>query len=212
MPLSFYLFASIILSLCLYHSISLPLSFYLFASFILSLSSIILSLWLYHYISLSLLFYLFASIILSLCLYHSSSLALTLYLYADVLFYLSISPCMSLPLLNKGQKSYVAMQLNKRDFAIEKQIACYFVRYSTCLSNPIPFYVIQIINPFLDSIISANYEKIGKVQPICRNPYTPYCFSSVDSLLVEPLTSPLWCRDEFYQFQCQLRTLYSHQD
>ena len=111
--------------------------------------------------------------------------------------------------LNQGQKSYFATLLNKRDFAIEKQIARYFLWYSTCLSNPLPFYVTQIINPFLNSIIQSwKRENLSQLW----NPYTPYCFSSVESLLVEPLTSPLWCRDEFFQFQCQLRTLYSHQD
>ena len=46
-----------------------------------------------------------------------------------------------------------------------------------------PFYPIKIISPFLNSIISANNEKGNGFQPMqCWNPYTPYLFSSVESL------------------------------
>ena len=45
---------------------------------------------------------------------------------------------------------------------------------------PLPFYATKIISFFLNSIISANQKKrLG----IGANPYTPYCFSSVESLL-----------------------------
>ena len=47
---------------------------------------------------------------------------------------------------------------NARDFIIEKQIAQHFVQNTKCLSNS-PFYACQIINPFLNLIISANHAK-----------------------------------------------------
>ena len=60
---------------------------------------------------------------------------------------------------------------NTKDFTIEQQIARHYVPISECLSNTLPFYENQIINPFLiqgsptimikDIGISANY------------PYTP---------------------------------------
>ena len=49
--------------------------------------------------------------------------------------------------------------VDKSDFMTEKQIAKYFVQYSECLSNPLPFYATQIINPILNSMISANHNK-----------------------------------------------------
>ena len=42
---------------------------------------------------------------------------------------------------------------------IDQQKARNFVHYSECLSNPLPFYATQIINPFLTSRISANHNK-----------------------------------------------------
>ena len=50
--------------------------------------------------------------------------------------------------------------------------------------TPLPFYVTQIINTFLNSIISANNEKGKEFQPVVK-PYTPYFSSSVDSLLYQ---------------------------
>ena len=34
------------------------------------------------------------------------------------------------------------------------------MKYSKCLSYPLPFYPTQTINPFLDSRISANHDKV----------------------------------------------------
>ena len=46
----------------------------------------------------------------------------------------------------------------------------------------IPFHATQIIYPFLNSIISANHEKGEIIQPCNgKNPYTPNCFSSIES-------------------------------
>ena len=43
------------------------------------------------------------------------------------------------------------LHANKRDFIIEKQIVLHFVKYTTCLSNPLrrPFYATQTIKPYL---------------------------------------------------------------
>ena len=54
--------------------------------------------------------------------------------------------------------------LNKRDFMIEKQIA----QHS---ANPLPFSETQLINSFLNSIISAKYEKGEEFQPIVKSLY-----------------------------------------
>ena len=40
-----------------------------------------------------------------------------------------------------------------------------FVQYSKCLSYPFPFYATQIINPFPNSRISANHDKVEVNQP-----------------------------------------------
>ena len=48
---------------------------------------------------------------------------------------------------------------NKRYSIIDQQIAWHFVDYSECLSNPLPFFETQIINPFLNSRITVNHEK-----------------------------------------------------
>ena len=47
----------------------------------------------------------------------------------------------------------------KRYSIIDQQVAPHFVHYSECLSNPLPFYATQIINPFLTLRISANKNK-----------------------------------------------------
>ena len=48
----------------------------------------------------------------------------------------------------------------KRYFIIDQQIARHLVSYSICLYQPpLPFYVTQIINPFLASTMSANHDK-----------------------------------------------------
>ena len=52
---------------------------------------------------------------------------------------------------------------NKRYFIIDQQIARHFVHYRECLSNPLPFYTIQITNPFLNSRISPNKETNCKI-------------------------------------------------
>ena len=38
----------------------------------------------------------------------------------------------------------------------------HFVQYSECLSNPLPFYATQIINPFPNSGISSNHDIKGR--------------------------------------------------
>ena len=34
------------------------------------------------------------------------------------------------------------------------------MQYTECLSNPLPFYVTQIINPFFNSKIQANLDTV----------------------------------------------------
>ena len=55
---------------------------------------------------------------------------------------------------------------HKRDFLIEKLIAQHFLSYTNVYQTPLPFYVTQIINPFLYSVICANYEKVEEFQSI----------------------------------------------
>ena len=45
---------------------------------------------------------------------------------------------------------------------IEKQTARYFVQNSECPSNPPPFFTTQRINPFLNSRISTNHDKVDR--------------------------------------------------
>ena len=45
----------------------------------------------------------------------------------------------------------------KRCFIIDQQIARYYV--SECHYHPLPIYATQLINPFITSMISTNYDK-----------------------------------------------------
>ena len=51
------------------------------------------------------------------------------------------------------------VKINKIYFIIDQQIARYFVQYSECLTNYLPFYATQIIYTFLNSRISCNHDK-----------------------------------------------------
>ena len=42
---------------------------------------------------------------------------------------------------------------------VDQQIARHFKQYGECLSNHLPFYATQKINPFLSSRSSANHDK-----------------------------------------------------
>ena len=72
---------------------------------------------------------------------------------------------------------------NKRDFIKEKQLARWIMKYTKCLSTPLPFYATQIITTLINSIISANHDKVEKFDPQWWNPYKGDCFSFVKSLL-----------------------------
>ena len=50
------------------------------------------------------------------------------------------------------------------------------------IKPPFPFMEFKSLPPFLNSMISANHEKGEETQPMGWNPYTPHCFSSVESL------------------------------
>ena len=50
--------------------------------------------------------------------------------------------------------------LTKSDFIIEKQLPHWFMKYINCLSYPPPLLCNSIINPFLNSRISFNHDKV----------------------------------------------------
>ena len=52
---------------------------------------------------------------------------------------------------------------------IEKQLLHLIMKYTHCLSHPLPFYATQRINPFLNSRISANHDKMEDFQPIIKS-------------------------------------------
>ena len=62
---------------------------------------------------------------------------------------------------SKSRRSVIRQVLKcaKRYYIIDQQIPLHFVQYSECLSNPLLFYATRIINPFLNSRISANHAK-----------------------------------------------------
>ena len=74
-----------------------------------------------------------------------------------------------------------------RDFIIEKQLQHCIMEYTKCLSS-IPFYnATQIINPFLNSRISANHDKVQG-------------YSAIGEILIKGVVFPL------YNFFCVLFT------
>ena len=50
--------------------------------------------------------------------------------------------------------------LDKRYLIVDHKVARHFLHYSECLSNPLSFYATQMINPFPNSRISANHDKV----------------------------------------------------
>ena len=59
----------------------------------------------------------------------------------------------------------------KRDFIIEKHTARHFVQYCECLSTLLHFYATKIVNPFLNSRISAIHDKGLGIKPILKSLY-----------------------------------------
>ena len=57
--------------------------------------------------------------------------------------------------------AYLRFLMYKRYFIIDKQIARHFVQYTECLyaTLPIPFYVTQFLDPFLNLRILTNHDK-----------------------------------------------------
>jgi hypothetical protein len=47
-----------------------------------------------------------------------------------------------------------------KDFIVEKQLPCWIMKCTKCLSFSLPFYATQKISPFLNSSISANHDKV----------------------------------------------------
>ena len=53
--------------------------------------------------------------------------------------------------------------IQKEILIIEKQLPLWIIKYIKCLIYPLPFYAIQIINPFLNSRISLNHDKVVRL-------------------------------------------------
>ena len=66
---------------------------------------------------------------------------------------------------NYNENFYMGF-LKNRYSKINKHLARHFVYYCECLSIPSPFLCSQIINHFLNSMISTNHEKGLEFQPI----------------------------------------------
>ena len=98
----------------------------------------------------------------------SPSLHLTLYLYNFSFYYKS-------EVRNQSCISIWDKSFNKRYFIVEKQTARHFVQYLNFFQTHLPLYVTQIINPLL-----IQWSKLQ-----WWNPYIPYCFTSVKSLLFQ---------------------------
>ena len=62
------------------------------------------------------------------------------------------------------RNSTLLYYMNKRDFMIEKQLPRLIMKYTKYLAYPsslhLPFYATQIINPFLNSRMSAKNDKV----------------------------------------------------
>ena len=54
---------------------------------------------------------------------------------------------------------YAEVYINKRYSIIDQQLARHFVQCSECPLNPLSLYATQIINPFLNSGLSAKHAK-----------------------------------------------------
>ena len=63
----------------------------------------------------------------------------------------------------------LSVGFNNRINIIEYQLPRKIMKYSKYLSCPLPFHAIQIINPFLNSRITANHDKNEKIQPMLKS-------------------------------------------
>ena len=57
------------------------------------------------------------------------------------------------------------------------------MKYSQCLSDPLPFNGIQIVNPFPNSRTLVNNDKVKRLSANSESPYKGDCSSIVKSLL-----------------------------
>ena len=67
----------------------------------------------------------------------------------DIIGNILMFKCISGSLSHFETSLIVYYYLNKRHFIIDQQLGQHFVQYSEFLSNPLPFYETQIINPFI---------------------------------------------------------------
>ena len=71
-----------------------------------------------------------------------------------------------------SKKVHLLICRNKRYFIIDQQIARHFCNTVEVFQTPLSFYIIQIINPFLNLRISANHDKEQGLQPILKSCYS----------------------------------------
>ena len=91
----------------------------------------------------------------------------------DLLPFESVDNAVILPntdfTIPENQQKIIAFfgnKINKRFFNRETITALNYEVYTKFISYPTPFYVIQIISPFLISMISANHDKMDGLSAI----------------------------------------------
>ena len=75
--------------------------------------------------------------------------------------------------------------ITKSYFIIEKQLQRRILKYTKCLSYPYSFHAIQMINPFLNSRISANYDKVDRLS---ANMVKSYCMQNLFWITYQHIT------------------------
>jgi hypothetical protein len=77
-------------------------------------------------------------------------------------------------------KILLQLCIKKRDVKLVQHLRVFFVYYGECLATPLPFIDRQMINPFINSMISTNHEKGLEWNFIqLWNPFTPCSLFSV---------------------------------
>ena len=89
-----------------------------------------------------------------------------------MLYYVSMVPAMDL----------------KKVSIIEDQLLGQIMKYTKCLSYPLPFFANWLNNPFLNLRISANHDKMNRLSANVLSlqwwyPYKGDCFSIIESYL-----------------------------
>ena len=58
---------------------------------------------------------------------------------------------------------YQYPSINNRNILIKYQLPRGIMKYNKCLSYPLPFYATQMINPFLNSRLLVNHDKVDRL-------------------------------------------------